>query len=133
MCASNLRQIGAAIEFHKTEHDGRYPSSFAELLQTQDISIDLFICPASNTSSPTTWPSAWPDACGDYIYLGSGLRSDVPGDIVVAYERVYEFHKGTTNVLFTDGRVVSLALDEFLIAFEKSDGLRRAWEQKRPK
>jgi type II secretory pathway pseudopilin PulG len=47
-CASNLHQIGLAISMYADNHGGRYPDSFAALLENEQLSPAVFVCPSSN-------------------------------------------------------------------------------------
>src|SRR5438105_3343328 len=47
-CASNLRQIGQAINLYAQTHGGQYPPSLAVLPSVEDIDADAMICPSSN-------------------------------------------------------------------------------------
>src|SRR4051812_42098516 len=47
-CASNERPIGQALLLYAKEHAGHYPDSLPELLLTQDITPEVFVCPSSN-------------------------------------------------------------------------------------
>src|SRR2546427_6757044 len=47
-CASNMRQIGQAILLYSNDNRGVYPETVDQLLLTQDITAEVFNCPASN-------------------------------------------------------------------------------------
>src|SRR4051812_38576483 len=47
-CASNLRQIGQAIELYAKDHGGQYPASLAELPGEEEIGSEVLTCPSSN-------------------------------------------------------------------------------------
>src|SRR5207249_4631705 len=60
-CAANLRQIGLAISRYANSHRGRLPDSLAELPAAEDLALEVFTCPSSNTEpaqSATSLPEA---------------------------------------------------------------------------
>jgi predicted Zn finger-like uncharacterized protein/prepilin-type processing-associated H-X9-DG protein len=107
-CASNLRQIGTAIILYENDNQGAYPPDLGTLVKTEDISINVFACPASNTSVPSGLPSdqqaAWVNSNSDYIYIGAGYKRGEAESSVVAYEKDDDHHDGM-NLLFADGHV----------------------------
>src|SRR5947208_12537470 len=52
-CASNMRMIGQALLLYANENHGAYPPRLEDLLLTQDITSDAFVCPSSSdTAAP---------------------------------------------------------------------------------
>jgi hypothetical protein len=107
-CASNLRTIGFAIEQYAARHGGQYPDCFETLVRSTTISPDAFVCPSSSdspSSHQTPAAVAADLARGghlSYIYVGRGLTTSAPADVVVAYEAAVH-HGNYFLVLFTDG------------------------------
>jgi prepilin-type processing-associated H-X9-DG protein len=110
-CASNERQIGQALDLYAKEHAGRYPDTLAELLTTQDITPEVFICPSGNGEKA---PGATPEEQANnliapknlsYIYLGKGLTTSANPDTPILYEDLDNHDDDGANVLFTDGHV----------------------------
>lgn len=130
-CASNLRQIGQGCVLFANDHEGCFPVSFAELLKSEDISPAVFACPNMSTPVPATVPSDWPDTCGDYAYVGAGLRTDAPPEVIVAYEPVSNHAGRGSNLLFADGHVEFVARAELAKTFRDSDAAREKWEEER--
>jgi prepilin-type processing-associated H-X9-DG protein len=117
-CASNLKQIGQAIEMYTQENKGKYPDDFMTLLLTEDITPAVFICPESDDMPATgTDPIEAirhindPHRCS-YTYFGKGLSTPVDPNRVIAAEKE-EYHEGEgMNILFGDGHVNFVNTDE---------------------
>lgn len=113
-CAANLRQIGqACMMYADADPQGRFPGRFEDLLLTQDITSEVFICPESDDEravGPTTQAAVAQFSTPghlSYIYVGSELTTkDLPDStLVVAYEPLKNHHGNGMNVLFADGHV----------------------------
>ncbi len=109
-CASNMRQIGLAMMMYANEHGGAFPESLHEILEKEDITAEVFVCPSSNDTravGPTTRAVLdefdSPGHCS-YIYLGKGLNDQCDPGTPVLYEPP-SIHHGGMNVLFADGHV----------------------------
>jgi prepilin-type processing-associated H-X9-DG protein len=108
-CLSNIHQIGLAIMLYQNDFGGTYPDTLAQLLQNEQITASVFICPSSNDTSadgPTT-QALLADfnkpGHESYIYIGAGLNAaTVTPDMIVLYEPT-AIHAGKMNVLFGDG------------------------------
>jgi prepilin-type processing-associated H-X9-DG protein len=112
-CASNLRQIGQALQMYANDYPGALPPSFDYLITREDIEADAFVCPASSDAvarGPTTQAVAAtvvgsPGHCS-YIYAGAGLSSQsLTPQHILAYEPMTNHGNDGMNVLFGDGRV----------------------------
>jgi prepilin-type processing-associated H-X9-DG protein len=111
-CASQLIALGQAILLYSNENRGSLPPSWRELCVTQDITSQIFVCPASEDT-----PASGQDLeaiarqlvvgghCS-YQYLGAGNVGDLTPDVVLAVENP-SHHGGDfeLNVLFVDGSV----------------------------
>ncbi len=116
-CAHNLLGIGQTILLYRNEHKGDLPPDLGTLAHDEDIAVQVFICPDSDTQAPSNLQPdqlvTWVNANADYTYLGTGLHldsdSDHPADnvdhIVLAYEKESNHHGKGMNVLFGDGHV----------------------------
>jgi prepilin-type processing-associated H-X9-DG protein len=121
-CAANLRQIGVAMKLYANDNRGVYPPSPAEILATQDITSECFVCPSTNHKPAPLPPTskANPNQVApfnlvagkdlSYVYLGKGMDSAAGANVVLAYEPLANHNEAGMNVLFGDGRV------EFIIA-----------------
>lgn len=111
-CASNLRQIGQAIQMYANDHGGKLPDDLATLFEAEDISQAVFVCPDTSdvpAAGPTTQAAMnamRQPGTVSYVYIGKGLTSShLTADVVLAYEPLSN-HNGTgMNVLFGDGHV----------------------------
>lgn len=101
-------QIGLAITMCANEHGGAFPASLHEILETEDITEEVFVCPASN-DTPAFGPNTRavlddfdrPGHCS-YIYLGKGLSINSDPGTPVLYDSP-TIHQSGMNVLFADG------------------------------
>ncbi len=115
MCASNLKQIGLAMQLYANENKGLYPPRLEDLLLTQDMTAELFTCPTTNdTPAPGTTPQQQAanlskGGHSSFIYLGNGKNSNTNAKVVLAYEPLSNHNNQGMNVLFADGYV------EFLV------------------
>jgi prepilin-type processing-associated H-X9-DG protein len=112
-CASNERQIGQAILLYTNGGVGKYPPDLGELLKTQAIPVEAFICPDSATKVPSNFAqmtpdqqAAWVDEHSDYVYVGKDLTGDkATAETVVLYEKRENHGRDGMNILFGDGHV----------------------------
>jgi hypothetical protein len=105
---------------YANENHGQCPPRLEDLILTQYIGPNVFICPSSNdTKAPgaTLQAQAQNLSAGhhlSYIYLGAGHSLTPSPTAVLAYEplahHAYAGRTGTTgiNVLYFDGRVTFL-------------------------
>ena len=109
--ASNLRQIGQAIQMYANEHNHQFPSDLATLLATEDLTPDVFTCPESSdsraqgaTTQETLADFAKPGHCS-YLYFGAGMHDTDNPNFVVASEPLINHQGSGANDLFLDGHV----------------------------
>lgn len=106
--ASNLRQIGLAMQLYANENKGKFPTTMGELLLTQDITIDVFVSPETMTRAPLEKnkeeQALWVSKDSDYEYIGGGKTVRAGADVIMAYEKFRPGVQGV-NVLFGDGHV----------------------------
>ena len=96
---------------YANENGGRLPERFEDLLLTQDVTSELFVCPSSqgeraqgetreevakNLSNPLHLT---------YVYCGRGLDDKAPAEAIVAYEVPDSHNKDGMNFLYADGHV----------------------------
>jgi hypothetical protein len=109
-CGSNMRELGLAMIMYSNENRGQFPPSLGVLLLTEDVTWQVFVCPAN---------SGWLDAATmeeipaqidarygifTYVYLGAGLTNNVSPDTIVMHEPLSN-HGGVFNILRADARV----------------------------
>ena len=112
ICTSNLKNIGlACIIYSNNQKDHSFPDSYEALIKDQELTPELFVCPAGRESpSPSTNPSAISAdfARGgycSYIYVGKGMTANSPLTNVLAYERISNHGNKGMNVLYLDGHL----------------------------
>jgi prepilin-type processing-associated H-X9-DG protein len=112
-CASNLRQIGQALEMYANDNGGRYPDDLGALLLTQDLTAEVFICPSSQGErAPGQTPQEQAQQLSDplhmtYVYAGKGKSRPAaqPDAMILGYEHVEHHNCDGMNVLYADGHV----------------------------
>jgi prepilin-type processing-associated H-X9-DG protein len=110
-CASNMRQIGQAIQLYANENKGSYPADLGTLMHDEDIAMDAFLCPSSNVSPPGNdvrtpdQMAQWVNEHSPYVYGGKGLKTDAPADRIVLYENLSDHDTDGGNFLYGDGHV----------------------------
>lgn len=115
LCASNMRQILLAALMYADDHDGQFPPSLDVLLRTEDISAEVFTCPASSLV-PAPGATADDQAASmradpahylSYVYLGRGMTNDPNTPLqIVLYEPLSDHGGDGINVGYSDGSVI---------------------------
>jgi len=106
-CSNNLRQVALACLMYANRHDGRFPDDLQTVLATEEITSDVFFCPAGDKErAPYTQPAMSPeqfhrDHC-DYVYLGRGLTNTAGAETPIAYEPLANHDGQGINVVFAD-------------------------------
>jgi prepilin-type processing-associated H-X9-DG protein len=120
-CASNLTQLGVALQFYANSNRGRFPDSLAVLVADGSLPAELLVCPSSkHTPAPgdTAAKQVANLAAGQhqsYVYVGKGVTAG-RGRQVIVYEPL-EHHDGAgANILYTDGSTAFLAKADALAA-----------------
>jgi prepilin-type processing-associated H-X9-DG protein len=129
--ASNLRQIGlASLLFSNENRGGKLPDDFGVILETQDISVEVFVNPRTGSTLPPTLKGQpmeqrvkWVKTSSDYVWIGKGQTNNAPADVVLAYENPKGLDDGI-NVLFGDGHVEFLIMQYALDLIEDQTGTR---------
>ena len=111
-CANNLRQIAlACLMYANNNPKGRFPVTVNDILRTQDIAADVFVCPESADTSatgPTTQAVAANLTAGghlSYVYVGAGVTNAAGDNVVVAYEPLTNHSQRGMNVVYADAHV----------------------------
>jgi type II secretory pathway pseudopilin PulG len=113
-CASNLHQIGLAIQEYYQSHGGNFPDTLAQIIAGPDgVDGTVLICPTS-TDTPAAVPATTMPTTGQaigalasaghdsYVYCSCGWTDrSVPPDAIVAYEPV-SHHGVGSYILFGD-------------------------------
>lgn len=127
-CASNLKQLGAALQLYALDYNGKLPpqprsSEWMGQLMPYCKNNGIFSCPSESTETKREFgvypnaPASWLDPseaapvgaqrgnASSYQYRG-GLMNDAAGDEPLA--RDWDpWHLNSVNVLFLDGRAES--------------------------
>lgn len=109
-CASNLQQLGMALQVHANGAGGRFPDSLDALVLGGTVTADLLVCPSSgDTEAPgATFPeqaaSLAKGGHQSYVYLGRGLTLTAARQ-PLAYEALPHHDGAGVHVLYSDGSV----------------------------
>jgi hypothetical protein len=121
-CASNLIQVGFALQRYTNNNGGRYPDSLHVLVLDGSLPAELLLCPSSkDTVAPGTSPGEQAASLANesghesYVYLGKDMRV-APAKRVVAFESLADHENEGVNVLYSDGSVQFLTRSAALTA-----------------
>jgi prepilin-type processing-associated H-X9-DG protein len=129
--ASNLRQMGQAVQMFANENKGKFPQEIGQLPATQDLPADVFVNPRKGSPAPPAEARAgdaaakWVRQNSDYVYVGAGKDYRMSADEVLAYEKPEGLNDGI-NLLFGDGHV------EFLPMGQAQQTIRAGTKGNRP-
>jgi len=112
-CDEALKTIGQALKDYRQAR-GDHPARLQDLIETQNLSPWLLICPAGREALGQT----------SYLYRGPDLPPDAPDDMILAYDTEPR-HRGRRNLLFNDGSVQRLAEKRFRQALQTDNDHRR--------
>lgn len=112
MCGSNLRQLGQGLQLYAQDNGGLFPPDLQTLAGTQPIELAAMVCPSTNDSKPKNVASIGDPAACSYIYVDTGLTSKAKPDCILALEDPANHELRGGNVLFVDGHVEFILLDE---------------------
>jgi len=109
-CAANMKAIGQAIMLYANENRGAYPPTLQVVLETQDVSSEMFVCPASDDTPAQGTGSQLPNLMAgsghlSYVYVGQRLNPQSPRDAIILYEAMTDHSNDGGNFLFADGHV----------------------------
>ena len=110
-CSSNLRQIAFACVMYANSNGGRFPDTLNDVLLTQDITSEVFVCPETShtraTGATTEAVAADLTAGGhlSYVYAGRGLTTGANDATVVLLYEPLSNHRTGMNVVFADAHV----------------------------
>jgi prepilin-type processing-associated H-X9-DG protein len=109
-CASNLRQIGQAIELYANDHKGVLPARIEDLLE-EDVNPEVLVCPSSSDTKAAgpdikeiAADLAKPGHCS-YVYIAAGMTVTTNAATIFAYEKLDHHAVPGMNVLYADGHV----------------------------
>lgn len=110
-CANNLRQIALACLTYAQQNGDRLPDDVGQVLATQEITAEVFVCPSSSddrATGPTTAAVAAELTAGrhlSYVYVGKGLTNRATADTVLLYEPESNHGRAGMNVCYVDSHV----------------------------
>lgn len=109
-CASNLSQIGMAIQLYAMDNGSAYPPDLPTILRTQKISPKAFVCPQSTDTpakgrTPADQAAQLMNGHCSYIYVGRGFTTKVNPECIVAFADPGHHALEGTHILVADGHV----------------------------
>lgn len=129
-CGNNLRSIGQAVVLYQGAKNGKMPKSLgAAMIETDAITLDTLVCPSSNNDAPAgeltdEQKIDWANQHASYILLDiSKLKmDDLRADRVMAFEKPDNHDGDGINILYCDGHVDWVTLNEAKTQIEASGG-----------
>jgi prepilin-type processing-associated H-X9-DG protein len=103
-CASNMRQIGQAIQIYANENKGQFPPDLDTLLKQGDLTSEVFICPSSSDERAPDGTSLTVAGHLSFVYV-PGQNYKAGAYSVLLYEPLTNHNNDGINVLFGDGHV----------------------------
>jgi len=95
-CKENLQEIGLALKLYASEHQGKFPSDLAELIEGGYVEDErVFDCPSS--------PGMGDARESDYHYT-SGYTILSPSNTAIVFDKAVNHKKGR-HVLFVSGDI----------------------------
>lgn len=117
-CASNLSQIGMALNMYAQNYDGHYPKRNNDFRPIAKYSepVGVLYCPSDATEHAPigSWNSRNSSSeppYSSYVYRG-GLCNDDRADRIIAGE-AKDWHGGIVNVLYLAGYVKGMVTDDY--------------------
>jgi prepilin-type processing-associated H-X9-DG protein len=107
-CKKQMSAIGQSLMLYANENRGAYPPALKDLIRTQDVTPEVFICPSSNDTPATgdvhEQRVANLEAAGhcSYIYLGTGMHWNSEPEKVLLFESMSNHGTGF-HMVFCDG------------------------------
>jgi prepilin-type processing-associated H-X9-DG protein len=111
VCQEHMKAIGEALRRYASAHDAAYPRFLEDVLISENLPSQIFVCPSSNDSAApgenakTQAQNLSAGAHLSYVYIGQRLTSyAVMPEVVVLYEPL-DNHDDGCNFLYADGHV----------------------------
>jgi hypothetical protein len=105
-CGSNMKSFAQAIVLYANEHNGQLPDTLEQLLLSQDVSAETYVCPSSDADSApgqTREEQArqMTDEHNSYVYHGRGHQLGLlPPDFPLLCEPLRNHDADGMNILF---------------------------------
>jgi hypothetical protein len=125
ICLSNVRQVGQAILLYAQEHQGRFPDTLEQVILTQDITAECFICPGSDIDkaegkTPEGQARHLHDHCS-YVYHGKGLTTATAPTRPILCEPLTNHEVAGMTILFADGTAEFFPTDKAVEILQRTN------------
>lgn len=106
-CMSNLKQIGLALKMYAMDHKDKFPEA------NNDAGLQVLIAEQYLTDSAIyKCPSTPPNSGMSYYYIGGYTEGKESPNLPLAFDKPGN-HKGYVNVLFLDGHVERINIQNY--------------------
>lgn len=123
--AANLKNIGLGAIIYANNHNNQFPRDLGTLAKETDLTASIFVNPRSGAAVPAGLTREqlpeWVEEHSDYVWNGAGKTTAVGPETPLAWEKP-EQSQGRINILYADGHVEALQLDEALQVINKATG-----------
>jgi Protein of unknown function (DUF3352) len=120
---SNLRQIGLGAIMYANAKNGALPKDLGEIIETQDMSVEVFVNPSTKTAVPQglnpKQQAQWVKENSDYVWNGAGKTTAARANVPIGWEKPETATDGI-SILFIDGHVEFQAMPQAMETIEKA-------------
>jgi competence protein ComGC len=114
-CGSQLSDIGKAMTIYRENHQNSLPAELSDLVREADLDPKCLLCPSTDDQL---------ESCS-YVYRGVDLNSRSNPELVLAYDKPENHHQRVQNILFADGWVKKVTLEDFEKVIARDNKIRR--------
>jgi hypothetical protein len=110
MCSSQMNAIRCSLQLYANENRGWFPQGLDDLVRTQDITTECFVCPSSSDTKAVgatvdeTLSNLTAGGHLSYVYTGQNMRWSQAASVVLMHEPLTN-HGDGAHFVFGDGSI----------------------------